>query len=153
MFPDIPGAYQWEQGATGKLVDVLKPDVRARESESLCVRHFQGQSEGCPAFTTMDQDADVSRTLPKQNARRSRGAKPFAAVDQTGFGRIDKFCSRIDVEQRNGDGARQMSLQPLGPAANIHKLHRGIVFQRLPDVYLCVAADIVMESITQVTAK
>ena len=36
---DIPGAAcQWEEGATGRLFDVLHPDVRGRESESLCVR-------------------------------------------------------------------------------------------------------------------
>jgi len=71
---------------------------------------------------------------PKQDTGGRCSAIAFVAVDQTGLGRINDSFFRIEVEQRQRGGTRQVSFQPFGPAAHIDELHGRILLQGLANI-------------------
>jgi len=55
------------------------------------------------------------------------------AVHEAGLGGINQLHSGTEIEQRNRNGARQVSLKPFSSAANIHQLQGAIALESLAE--------------------
>ena len=96
--------------------------------------NFQRQAEGRPSFDAIDQNPDFSIALSKQDAGCGCRTESLMAVNQARFGRVDQLLFRIEIQERHGDGSRQVTSQPLGTAAHVDKLDGGIRLKCPPNL-------------------